>query len=93
MSHCFASYNRSAGFSPRPHSAPNPLAFKQRCLRDLAAAVAGGFLASQNRSNGQFGKGIWIVTDQNLMFPLAVAWSWRDARDAYYHSPGVCWKP
>ena len=67
-------------------SAADVVKFKQRCLADLTAAVP-GVLASQNKANGQFGKGIWIVTDQNVMFALAAAWSWKDDANPHYHSP------
>lgn len=59
--------------------------FRQRALDDVVAAVP-GILASQDAGTGRFGSGIWIVTDQNLILPLAAAWSYRDARNPYYHS-------
>lgn len=43
-------------------------------------------LASQDRATGRFGSGIWIVTDQNVMLPLAAAWSWKDPANSYYRS-------
>lgn len=60
------------------------VAFKQRCLDDLVAQ-APAILASQDRASGRFGTGIWIVTDQNLMLPLAAAWSYKAAANPYYH--------
>ena len=74
----------AAGLLP----AAEVLHLKQRCLQDLVAAVP-AILQSQNRTNGQFGKGIWIVTDQNVMFPLAAAWSWQDAANPYHNSREV----
>lgn len=65
-----------------------PVKFKPRCLDDLVAAVP-GILAAQNPANGQFGKGVWIVTDQNLLFPLAVAWSYADAANPFFHRADV----
>lgn len=44
-------------------------------------------LASQDRETGRFGTGIWIVTDQNALFPLAVAWSLPGEDNAHYHDP------
>ncbi len=48
-----------------------------------------GILRSQDAKTGHFGTGIWISTDQNVLLPLAAAWSYRDARNPYYHSPQV----
>jgi hypothetical protein len=62
--------------------------FKERCLADLVAQVP-KVLASQDRKTGRFGQGIWIVRDQNVILPLAVAWSYKDARNPYYHSRDV----
>jgi hypothetical protein len=67
-----------------PVFAAAPLAFKARCVDDLVAEVP-RILASQNRQNGQFGKGIWIVTDQDVLWPLAVAWDMEGARNPYHH--------
>lgn len=61
-----------------------PILFKDRCLADLVAAVP-AILASQDPATGRFGKGIWIVTDQNVLFPLAVAWSHADPKNPFYH--------
>jgi hypothetical protein len=65
-----------------------PVSFKDRCLADLVAEIP-GILKSQDRATGRFGKGIWIVTDQNLMLPLAAAWSFRHAGNPYYHKPAL----
>ncbi len=48
-----------------------------------------GILRSQDPKTGHFGTGIWISTDQNVLLPLAAAWSYRDARNPYYHSTQV----
>lgn len=66
-------------------SAADPVRFKSRCLEDLTAQVP-EILASQDRATGRFGKGIWIVNDQNVMLPLAAAWSWKASSNPYYHS-------
>lgn len=44
-------------------------------------------LKSQDPKTGQFGTKPWIVTDQNAMWPLAVAWNTPDPGNPYYHSP------
>ena len=59
--------------------------FRARCLDDIVAQIP-GILSAQDAKNGRFGTGIWIVTDQNPMFPLAVAWSYQDAKNPYFHS-------
>jgi hypothetical protein len=69
-------------------SSAQTVEFKRECLADLVSQVP-GILASQNPQTGRFGKGIWIVTDQNPMFPLAVAWHWRDAANPFFHSATV----
>ena len=61
-----------------------PVRFRDRCLKDLTAAIP-DILKSQDRSTGRFGKGIWIVTDQNPILPLAAAWSLRDNKNPYFH--------
>ena len=43
-------------------------------------------LRSQDPKTGHFGTGIWISIDQNVLLPLATAWSYHDARNPYYHS-------
>ncbi|MFP4026773.1 MAG: hypothetical protein ACLFWL_03180 [Candidatus Brocadiia bacterium] len=50
-------------------------------LESLDHAVP-DILASQ-KENGQFGTEPWISTDQNVMFPLAVAWHLKDSK--YHH--------
>jgi hypothetical protein len=46
-------------------------------------------LCSQDPKTGHFGTGIWISTDQNVLLPLATAWSYHDPRNPYYHSAQV----
>ena len=46
--------------------------FKERCLKDIVSQVP-KVLATQDKKSGHFGKGIWIVTDQNVMLGLAAA--------------------
>ncbi len=62
--------------------------FKKRCLDDLVAQVP-EVLASQDARTGRFGTGIWIVTDQNVMLALAVAWSSKSADNPYYRDAKV----
>lgn len=62
--------------------------FKRECLEALVKAVP-GILASQDAATGRFGSGIWIVNDQNVLFPLAVAWATEDENNPYYHSEQV----
>jgi hypothetical protein len=62
--------------------------FKQELLPQLVKQVP-NLLKSQDKKTGRFGEGIWIVTDQNLIYPLAVAWATADDRNSYYHSPEV----
>lgn len=62
-----------------------PARFKARCLRDLVTQIP-EILQSQDPRTGHFGTGIWISIDQNVLLPLATAWSYRDGRNPYYHS-------
>lgn len=62
--------------------------FKERCLNDLVGHVA-RILATQDGKTGRFGKGMWIVTDQNVILPLAAAWATPSPGNPYYHSPVV----
>jgi len=64
--------------------AAEALRFRQQCLRDLTAAVP-GIMQSQEARTGRFSSGVWIVSDQNVILPLAVAWATRDAANPYYH--------
>ncbi|MDA0745957.1 MAG: hypothetical protein O2954_05520 [bacterium] len=54
-------------------------------LNSLDSAIP-DILASQ-KENGQFGTEPWISTDQNLLFPLAAAWSLKSSK--YYHDDTV----
>jgi hypothetical protein len=62
--------------------------FRQRCLQDLIAEVP-RLLKSQDPKTGRFGTGIWIVTDQNVMLPLAAAWWFKDHKNPYYHDAKI----
>ena len=65
-----------------------PTVFKPRCLDDLIAAVP-AILASQDPATGRFGKAPWIVTDQNVLLPLAVAWKYADPKNPFQHRADV----
>lgn len=64
------------------------LRFKSDFLRRLVGQVP-EILRQQDPVTGRFGKGIWIVNDQNVMFPLAVAWAYESADNPYYHDRGL----
>lgn len=67
---------------------PETASYKDRCLKDLLSQIP-QILASQDLKTGRFGSGIWVVIDQNVLLPLAVAWAHRDPRNPYYHSEQV----
>ena len=48
--------------------------FKERLTGELASQVP-DILKTYDAKTGRFGSGIWICTDQNVMLPLAVAYS------------------
>jgi hypothetical protein len=58
--------------------------YKDTFWAELARAVP-QILRSQDAKTGRFGSGIWIVTDQNVLFPLAVAWGVEHPKNPYYH--------
>jgi hypothetical protein len=72
----------------RAGAAPYPAHYKDRCLTDLVAQVP-DILRSQDPKTGHFGTGLWITTDQNVLLPLAAAWSHQDSRNPYYHNAQV----
>jgi hypothetical protein len=43
-------------------------------------------LKKQNKETGAWGEAPWICTDQNLVFPLAAAWSIKDPSNSWYHN-------
>jgi hypothetical protein len=69
-------------------TAPYPAHYKDRCFADLVSQVP-DILRSQDPKTGRFGTGIWISIDQNVLLPLATAWSYHDSRNPYYHSAPV----
>lgn len=48
-----------------------------------------GILNSYHPETGRFGTEPWICGDQNVIFPLAVAWSLDDPGNPFYHSDEV----
>src|SRR5689334_4556688 len=44
-------------------------------------------LKTQDKSTGRFGTGVFIVTDQNLIFPLAAAWAIDNPGNPWHHKP------
>ncbi|MBI2437900.1 MAG: hypothetical protein HYV36_03700 [Lentisphaerae bacterium] len=54
-------------------------------LQSLDKAIPG--ILSSQKSTGQFGTEPWICRDQNVVLPLAAAWSLPDS--AHHHRPGV----
>jgi hypothetical protein len=62
--------------------------FRDDMLKAMVAQVP-KILDSQDKATGRFGTGIWIVLDQNVMWPLAVAWATQHPANPYYHSPEV----
>jgi hypothetical protein len=64
------------------------LKFKQDFLPHLVRGVE-GILKNFDPKTGHFGEGVWIVTDQNVLFPLAVAWSYKSDDNPYYHDAKI----
>jgi hypothetical protein len=62
------------------------LSFREEFTKLLPQRVA-GILKNQDPKTGRFGSGIWIVNDQNVMYPLAAAWSLKSKDNKYYHDP------
>jgi hypothetical protein len=59
-----------------------------RCVKQLVAAVP-SILKSQNPTTGRFGTEPWVTEDQNVLLPLAAAWSIQDPDNPYYNDPAV----
>lgn len=53
-------------------------------LGRLTGAVK-GILASRDAKTGRFGSKPWICNDQNVLLPLAAAWSIKNEKNAWYH--------
>ena len=71
------------------HAETTPsLVFKDEMLALLVEEIP-KIIKSQDSATGQWGTGIWIVQDQHVMFPLAVAYSYKHSANTYYHDPDV----
>ncbi len=55
----------------------------------LLIEAAPGLLDAYDGETGRFGTGIWIVQDQNAMYPLAALWALDRPDNAHYHSPDL----
>lgn len=75
-------------FSLFTHAQGSEWAFKRDLWPVLVKSVP-GILDSQDPKTGRFGSGIWIVTDQNVMFPLAVAWAVEHPQNVHYRQARV----
>lgn len=62
------------------------LTFKARALEQLVARIP-GILKTYDHKTGRFGSGLFVVGDQNHLFPLAVAYATPAAKNRYYHDP------
>ncbi len=59
------------------------LKFKDEIVPVLVKHVP-GILGSYDSETGHFGRGIWLSTDQNPMYPLAVAYAYEALDNRYY---------
>lgn len=59
------------------------LRFKDRLLQDLVAQVP-DILKTYDAKTGRFGTGVWICRDQEVMYPLAVAYASRAPGNRFY---------
>jgi len=62
------------------------LRYKQRLLGDLVKEVP-GILKTYDPATGRFGSGIWICNDQQVMWPLAVAYATPGQENPYHRDP------
>jgi hypothetical protein len=62
--------------------------FRQMFWPVLEKAVP-EILATQNQSTGRWGKGPVVITEQNPIFLLSVAWSQHYPGNKFYHDPKV----
>jgi hypothetical protein len=70
------------------HVSAEPWTFKDEFLPYLVKGVP-NILKTQDKQTGRFGEGIWIVTDQNVMYLLAIAWSLKHPDNPHYHSAEI----
>lgn len=62
--------------------------FREDFTKKLAAGVP-KIIQSQDAKTGRFGSGVWICTDQNVLFSLAVAWATKSDDNLCYQDPKV----
>src|SRR5438045_2064445 len=60
--------------------------YKKEMLPQLVDHID-DILKTQDKSTGRFGTGVFIVTDQNAMFPIAAAWAIDDPANSWHHKP------
>src|SRR5689334_3394817 len=60
--------------------------FKREFLPALQDAIP-KILRGQDKSTGKFGSGLWLPGDQNVIYPLAVAWAINEPANRFYHDP------
>jgi hypothetical protein len=58
--------------------------FKKEFLPVLVDAVP-GILKTEDAATGRFGSGIWISSDQAVIFTLAAAWAFNGEGNPHYH--------
>ncbi len=68
-----------------PAARGEDLVYKDRSIRELADEVP-KILQDFDSKTGHFGSGIWICTDQNRMYPLAVAYATNHSQNPWYKS-------
>lgn len=61
---------------------------REALLKGLAGSIE-PILKSQDAATGRFGMQPWICSDQNVLLPLAAAWSIQDDANPWYHSDRV----
>jgi len=66
-----------------PAALGEELKYKDRLLSELLRKVP-AILKTYDAKTGHFGQGIWICSDQNVMFPLAVAYSHQAPDNKYF---------
>jgi hypothetical protein len=59
--------------------------YKKEFLPFLTEPV-GDLLKKQNKETGSWGEAPWICTDQNVIYPLAAAWSIKHDNNPWYHN-------
>ncbi|MHC4394329.1 MAG: hypothetical protein ACYS1A_01615 [Planctomycetota bacterium] len=69
-------------------SAGEELTYKKQALEALVKQVP-RLLGTYDSQTGHFGRGIWICTDQNRMYPLAAAYAYKGEGNRYYKDKGL----